>query len=234
MGTIYCVTGPNGKRYIGQTRRSVNKRWKEHLRCQGSCILLESAIAKYGSSSFTFEVLLEINDQFLNEYECKFIDMFDTLEPNGYNIMSGGVQQSEHSIESRERMRQAKLGPKNHNFGKSRTEETKRKISEAKSGEKHHFYGKTFSEEHKLALSKAHKCSDLPMYMVYVKPRPQQYQADGYAIVHHPVLKNKYFTSKSLTIEEKLVKAQEYLQSYDMGPVQRLNGDGLLCTSTMA
>lgn len=234
MGTIYCVTGPNGKRYIGQTRRPVNKRWKEHLRCQGSCILLECAIAKYGSSSFTFEVLLEINDEFLNEYECKFIDMFNTIEPNGYNIRSGGVQQSEHSIESRERMRQSKLGPKNPNFGKSRTEETKRKISEAKSGENHHYYGKTFSEEHKMALSKAHKSSDLPMYMVYVKPRPQQYQADGYAIVNHPILKNKYFTSKTLTIEEKLVKAQEYLQSYDTGAVQRLNGDGLLYASTTA
>jgi group I intron endonuclease len=160
--------------------------------------------------------------------------MFDTLEPNGYNIRTGGVAQSEHSIKSRERMRQSKLGPKNPNFGKSRTDETKQKISHAKSGEKHHFFGKTFSEEHKLALSRAHKSSDLPIYMVYVKPRPQQYQADGYAIVNHPSLKNKYFTSKSLTLEEKLAKASEYLQSYDMDAVQRLNVDGLLCASATA
>ena len=75
-------------------------------------------------------------------------------------------------------------------------------------------------------ISKAHKKShvDLPMYIVYVKERPAHYTSSGYSVVNHPVLKNKYFTSKKLSDEEKLTKAYEYLHS--MNAVQRLNGDG--------
>jgi hypothetical protein len=51
-----------------------------------------------------------------------------------------------HSSESREKMRQSKIGEKNPNFGKPRSEETKRKIRESnigiQAGEKHPFYGK--------------------------------------------------------------------------------------------
>lgn len=234
MGFIYCITGPTGKQYIGQTKRAVDKRWKEHAKCYGNCRLLENAIAKYGSESFKIEVMLETNNEFLNDYECKFIDFLDTIEPNGYNIRAGGVKSSTHSQNSRERMRQAKLGTNNHNFGKPRTEETRRKISESKSGQNHHYFGKTFSNSHRLALSKAHKKDDLPIYMVFVKPRPTQYQADGYAVVNHPLLKNKYFTSKNLTLEEKFAKANEYLQSTDTSAVQRLNGNGLLYENTAA
>lgn len=49
------------------------------------------------------------------------------------------------------------------------------------------------------------------MYMVYVKERPQNYSGDGYAVVNHPLLKNKYFRSKKLTDEEKFKLAMNYL-----------------------
>jgi len=112
-------------------------------------------------------------------------------------------------------MRQAKLGDKNPNFGKPRTKEAKLAISAAKSGDKHHFYGKTFTEEHKLKVAIAHRKShsELPMYMVYIKERPETWQSSGYAIVNHPTLKNKYFTSKKLTDKEKYDIAIAYLQA---------------------
>lgn len=108
-------------------------------------------------------------------------------------------------------MRIAKLGERNPNFGKPRTEDFKQKLSKAKSGERHHFWGKHFTEEHKLNLSKSHKKSDLPMYLVYIKARPTRYCFEGYAVTNHPVLKTKYFTSKKLTLEIKLKQAMEYL-----------------------
>ena len=214
MGFIYSISSTSGKVYIGQTRREVEKRKTEHFKCPGSCILLENAIKKYGQAQMKCEVLLEINDGSLDEYEKKFIEMYDTLEPNGYNIRSGGAA-GIHSEESRVRMREAKLGEKNHNFGKPRSDEFKLKVSFAKSGCKHHFFGKEFSEEHKVALATAHRKShtDLPMYVVYVKPRPGQYQGPGYAVANHPTLKNKYFTSKKLSDDEKLNQALNYLHS---------------------
>ena len=50
------------------------------------------------------------------------------------------------------------------------------------------------------------------MYVVYVKERPQYYQSSGYAVVNHPTLKNKHFTSKKLSDEEKLKLALEYIK----------------------
>ena len=213
MGYIYRFFSPSGKSYIGQTKRDITKRKNEHLKCPGSCILLENAIKKYGNN-MEFEILFQTNDNFLDEYEMRCIQNYNSIEPNGYNIRSGGSAGS-HSEISRERMRIAKTGSLNHNFGKPRTNETKKAISEAKSGEKHHFHGKELSSEHKLKLSASNKkCHpELPMYMVYVKERPEQYQASGYSIVNHPSLKTKYFTTKKLSDKEKYELALNYLNS---------------------
>ena len=214
MGYIYCITSPSGKKYIGQTIRNYTKRFKEHCKLPGSCILLENAIKKYGKDEMTFEVLEETDNDNLNDREIFYIHHFQTMEPTGYNVRSGGTEAT-HSQESRKRMREAKLGVNNHNFGKPRSDEAKQAISLAKSGDNHHFFGKELSYDHKLKLSTSHKKYDksLPMYVVYIKERPQQYQASGYAVVNHPILPTKYFTSKRTTEEEKLNNALTYLQS---------------------
>ena len=62
------------------------------------------------------------------------------------------------------------------------------------------------------------------MYLVYIKSRPKYYQSSGYAVVNHPVLKNKYFTTNKLSDSDKMKQALIYLSSMDA--VQRLNGDG--------
>jgi len=225
MGFIYCITFPNSKMYIGQTKRSVSKRVKEHC-SQNNCRLINNAIQKYSEQNILVETLLEVNNKDLDTYEKKFISLLSTQYPNGYNLTDGGGNNIIYSEESRKKMSENKKGEKNFNFRKERTIETKRKISEQKSGEKHHFYNKTFSLEHKLNLSKAHKQEDdnLPMYMVKVKERPQHYTSEGYAILNHPTLKCKYFTSKKLSLQEKYVLAYNYLHSMDA--VQRLNGSG--------
>ena len=213
MGVIYCLTSPSGKKYIGQTRRSFEKRLREHSKCNTGCVILNNAIRKYGIDTFECEVLLEINDEHLNKYESMFIDLLNTLEPHGYNIRTGGVYNSTHSSESCDRMRLAKLGENNHNYGKPRSDVVKAKISSAKSGINHHFYGKTLSDEHRAKLSSSFKKYDktLPMYVAYVKERPSAYQSAGYVVKNHPTLPTRYFTTKTKTLEEKLLQATEYL-----------------------
>ena len=193
--------------------RPIEKRMKEHFKCPGCCVALENAIKKYGDQ-MEYEILLEVNDEQLNFYEARMIHMYDTMEPRGYNIRAGG-RVSVHSVLSCERMRQAKLGEKNHNFGKPRTDDAKNAISAAKSGDKHHFYGKTLTQEHKIKLAISHRKShsELPMYLVYVKERPAFWQSSGYAVVNHPILKNKHFTSKKLTDDEKYDLALSYLKA---------------------
>jgi group I intron endonuclease len=211
MGIIYKITNKiNNKAYIGQTTRTIDKRWNEHCK-ENSCLILSSAIKKYSPENFEISIIEEVDNDQLDALETKHIKEFDTLFPNGYNIQTGGNKGKQHCEASREKMRQAKLGDKNHNFGKPRTDETKEKISLAKQGEKHHFFGKELSYEHKLNLSKAHKTSDLPMYLVYLKARPEVYQYEGYAVTNHPKGKNKHFTSKTLTLEEKYKLGINYL-----------------------
>lgn len=224
MGKIYCITTPSHKRYIGQTINTVEERVRSH-ELYPECRAIHGAITKYGIDNCIIETLVECPDKLLDFYEINFIAYLGTLCPGGYNIRTGGSK-GKHCEDSRERMRQSKLGEKNHNFGKPRSDQCKHNISLAKSGEKHHFYGQTLSQEHKLALSKAHKKTqpELPMYMVYVKPRPDQYQDEGYAIINHPTLKTKYYTSKKMKLNEKYDVAFKYLQS--TSAVQRLDVGG--------
>ena len=81
MGIIYCLTSPSGKKYIGQTTRDFEKRFEEHC-TRKECRILYNAIQKYGQYNFKKEILLECNNCFLDKYEIKFINLYDTLYPN--------------------------------------------------------------------------------------------------------------------------------------------------------
>jgi len=211
MGIIYLIKNKtDNKCYVGQTTRTLKKRWSEHCK-QNGCIVLHNAILKYTPENFTIEQLFEGTNDELDEKEKEYIQQYNSLCPNGYNITSGGNSKKVHCAESRERMRQSKLGVKNFNYNKPRTDDTKAKISEAKKGANHHFYGKELTIDHKLKLSLSHKKDDLPMYLVHLDPRPKVYQAEGYAVLNHPKGKKKYFTSKLLTLEKKLKLASDYL-----------------------
>jgi len=219
MGVIYIIKNRiNNKCYIGQTKYTAEKRFKEHIISansksnHGKCTALVNAMKCHGIQNFYIETLHDIKNGNIDELETKCINDYNSLCPNGYNIQTGGKTSGQkHCEESRERMRQAKLGDKNPNYGKERSPITKLRISDAKKGEKHHFFGKTFTNEHKLNLSKAHKNDDLPMYMVHLDARPHYYQAEGYVIINHPKSKPKYFTSKKLSMKQKYNLAFSYL-----------------------
>jgi group I intron endonuclease len=113
MGYIYKITNINtNKCYIGETIQAPNKRWKDHksaIKRDGGCKALKSAIKKYGLDSFKFEVIIICFDEDRLIYEKEYIKKYNSLVPNGYNILAGGQE--------------GVLGYKH-------TEETKKKISE--------------------------------------------------------------------------------------------------------
>lgn len=76
----------NHKVYIGQSIH-IERRWQEH--CQASSnSLIAQAIQKYGKENFSFQILEEVNDiALLNNLESKYIQQFNSLTPNGYNIV---------------------------------------------------------------------------------------------------------------------------------------------------
>lgn len=76
----------NHKVYIGQSIH-IEKRWNEH--CQNSSnSLIGKAIKKYGKDNFSFQILEEIQDiTKLNDLETYYIKQFNSLTPNGYNVV---------------------------------------------------------------------------------------------------------------------------------------------------
>lgn len=127
MGFIYILTAPNGKSYVGQTKRSVDVRIKQHWRV-GKCTAIHHALRKYGMDAFDVD-WFQVPDDQLNTYEAMVVERLDTMAPRGYNLVGGGGAGKEVSKETRERMRVSHVG-------KTLAEETRRKIKETLTGTK--------------------------------------------------------------------------------------------------
>lgn len=161
----------NGKVYIGKAV-NIGRRLNDHKNSKkdgkGNCYF-QHAILKHGWESFNIEILeifenfdkLNDNDKLLQR-ESYYIELFDSTNRDiGYNRCkfssdnTGRVRSEEHkqklrhprSEETKERIRQARLGKKTSdetkeklrqaNLGKKRSEDTKAKIGMKSLGRTH-------------------------------------------------------------------------------------------------
>jgi group I intron endonuclease len=165
MGYIYIITSPNGKSYIGQTTRPIEKRLKEHEAGKSkNSRRIYNAIKKHGWENFVID-WYECPDEDLNFDEELMVEVIGTLSPNGYNLREGGGSRGKVSEETRQKNSEATKGVnhpmygKKHsdeskqknrksNLGKKDSDETKQKKREAALGEKNHNFGKTGKNSH--------------------------------------------------------------------------------------
>ena len=147
---VYLITNNvNGKRYVGQTSKSLEYRWNLH-RYNSSCPAMKAAIRKYGYENFSAEVLFDgIDKPLADELEKEFIRSFCTRAPNGYNLTEGGEGIINPSKEIREARSRGNLGNKNA-LGAYRSPEYRKKLSDIQKGRK-------LTPEHKAKLSEAAK-----------------------------------------------------------------------------
>ena len=91
MGFIYKITNNiNQKSYIGKTERSIQVRYKEHLRHKDYLDLpLYRAFNKYGIENFSVSQIEECNNKDLDNREIYWINFYQTYK-NGYNCTGGG------------------------------------------------------------------------------------------------------------------------------------------------
>ena len=157
MYTIYCHVFPNGKKYVGITKRSVEHRW-DNGRGYQSCHLVRRAIQKYGWENVEHEALGMVETKEEAEImERLFIIQFNCNNPRyGYNILPGGDVSTNAATEE---MR-FKLG--NGWRGKHRSEEEKKNISDGvkktfQRKESNGHFGMHASEETKKKMSESHK-----------------------------------------------------------------------------
>jgi group I intron endonuclease len=94
QGIIYLITNKeNSHKYIGQTTKTMNKRWQEHISesTRMSSAPLHRAFRKYGVHKFTIKQIDECNVSLLDEREEYWIKHYNTFESvGGYNATSGG------------------------------------------------------------------------------------------------------------------------------------------------
>lgn len=185
LGKIYLITNlVDGKKYVGQTVKPIEKRLKEHFKAafvENRRAIICSAIRKYGKDSFSIECLQDnISIDNLDAAEQYWIKYCDTFGKNGYNATTGGNQcrisdetklkisialmghpVSEESRKKMSESQKGKVGALNSFYGRTHSEETiaqiKKTLTGKMSGEKNPFYGKHHSEESKKKLSESLK-----------------------------------------------------------------------------
>ena len=90
---VYMIKNTiNDKVYIGQTRRSLDQRIREHQTssARGENFYIGAAIRKYGWNNFSVSVLAETDDiDELNRLEHDYIQKYKS-DVHGYNLAPGG------------------------------------------------------------------------------------------------------------------------------------------------
>jgi NUMOD3 motif len=232
MGEIYSITSPSGKKYIGQANCFIKKgkikkphgtdgRWVTHITdAKGkinSCPVLNNAIRKYGAHTMVVRTLIRCPLGMLDYYEKKYIRQFNTNTPFGYNLKSGGLGCT-HAPETIAKMSASHTGERNWNYGnrgKETSEETKYFLSTIKKG-------KQIAKE-----SNIQQWTYLPQYIYYKFETARA--LEGFKVKNHPYIPPKMFSNMSLTMEQKLALAVQYLKdnTRDYDEASKKNNRGM-------
>ena len=94
MGYIYKIINlSNQKLYIGQTKKTIEERFQNHLKLAKKHInrCLYNAMNKYGYNNFIIEQIEEVPDEQLDDREKYWIAYYNTTNHDyGYNMTAGG------------------------------------------------------------------------------------------------------------------------------------------------
>jgi|688.fasta_scaffold802758_1 group I intron endonuclease len=152
MGYIYIIENQiNGKKYIGQTiQKDIKNRWYSHKNLKHKTVgkILFNAYNKYDFDNFKYKIICICFDEDTNKYEEEYIAKYNTIYPNGYNLLPGG-NNKKHNEYTKKILSEKMMGEKNPNFGKKRTPEQLKLMSEKMKGSNNTSYGKKFTIEEK-------------------------------------------------------------------------------------
>lgn len=133
---VYMHICPNGKKYIGITKRKPNKRWQNGYGYKTQKHFYR-AIQVYGWNNIKHIILFDnLNYQQACDKEVELIKLFNTNNYNyGYNVSSGGEGNKGNKIKETQKniLRKALKGNKNAK-GYKHTKEEKEKMRLAKLG----------------------------------------------------------------------------------------------------
>lgn len=184
-GIYKIINNVNGKLYIGQSKR-IYTRWTEHKkelrRGKHGNPYLQKAWDKYGEAAFSHELIEECSEDILDERECYYIKLFNTMnELNGYNLTSGGGRKKQYSASTRAKLKINGTGSNNPNS---------KKVISLEDGVIHE------------SINLAAKTHNTHAAMIYRCCTLKRYTAGGY----HWMYYDQYLLSSPQQIEELLSK----------------------------
>lgn len=150
-GIVYKITNlVNGKSYIGQTTLKLSKRIAGHRNSKKATMY--KVFKKYGEENLKKEILCcSLNIEYLDWLEEFLIASHNTLQPEGYNLHSGGSSRRGFKLSEETKIRISKrlIGNK-YNLGKKRTKEQRQEQSRRLKGRK-------FSKQHRDKIAEANR-----------------------------------------------------------------------------
>lgn len=235
-GIIYVLEFPNGKKYIGQTVKDFNSRMTKHkssasnIDKKDGCRALNNAIRKHGWDNITKKILEKCEIENLDEKEKEYISKFNTISPNGYNLMTGGNSNKSMSEETKLKMKNSALKRNSKKYRKK--DETKDfpkylgiyqnypRITKHPNCSCKSFNdkNKSFEENLKDAKEFLEKLNNNEITVVHKKlPEGiQKISNIGFRVCYLDSLNNKKykrFCNKKFTLDELLEQAKQYLAS---------------------
>ena len=92
--TVYRLTSPENKIYIGFTGSRVKRRW-QNGKGYSTKSPIGQAISKYGWKNFKKDILCEkLTREGAEKLESWFVNYYNSMDPElGYNCISGGTRQ---------------------------------------------------------------------------------------------------------------------------------------------
>ena len=90
--TVYKITGPTGKVYIGCTKTTPKRRWRNGKGYKSGQPYFYADIEKFGWDAFKKEIVCEkLLKEGAENLEKFLVDFYDTCDPEkGYNTFTGG------------------------------------------------------------------------------------------------------------------------------------------------
>ena len=152
----------DGKMYIGQTTKTLERRWYAHCRAESDCRYLKHAIQLHGKESFEVSIIARCSSiEEMNHRETYYIKLFKAIAPNGYNLTTGGDNKKvsgETKLKQSESMKKA-WQEKRDNWpsrnGQTNSEASKLKVADSLRGIKH-----TEDRNKKQSETRKQRCKD--------------------------------------------------------------------------
>ena len=82
------------------------ERWKQHVKQskRNASSLLHKKMVEYGVERFSIEKICECDAEDVGDTEIRYIQEYNTLIPNGYNMQKCGLGKGRHSEETKKKM----------------------------------------------------------------------------------------------------------------------------------